>query len=249
MVHPFDGLFYVLCGRVRVWLDGREYEGRTGDLFFMLHGQVIRAQREGKGRVSTLSTGFRVDVAGAMNLLGWRVVPDMVRLEGEERRRFVKMFWGLIKSVDGEGGLEAVSRLMFLLHAGLRHAGPERMPGDKSVMRKAAHDRGSLVLGMIEKGLGGAITVEEMAGWANLSRGHFSRWFAGRMGKTPMRYVKERRMALAKVLLSEGVSVEEVSRRVGYRDGVAFARVYREETGKGLREFVAGMRSKGVKRG
>jgi AraC-like DNA-binding protein len=242
-------MFYVLCGRVRVWVDGREYEGKAGDLFFMLNGQVIRAQREGKGRVSTLSTGFRVDVGGAMSLLAWRVVPDKLRLEGQERRRFVRMFWELIRSVDGEGGLEAVSRLMFLLHEGLGHAGPERMPGDKSQMRMAAHDRGSLVLGMIERGLGGAITVTEMAGWANLSRGHFSRWFAGRMGKTPMRYVKERRVARAKALLSEGVGVEEVSRRVGYRDAAELARAYREETGEGLRDSVGAKRGRGVGRG
>jgi AraC family transcriptional regulator len=243
--HPFDGLFYVACGKVRVWMDGREHEGRAGDLFFMLRGQKIRAVREGKGRVSTLSTGFRVDVAGGMSLLTWRADRDKVTLVGQERKRFVGLFWKLIDATTGGSevtDLEAFSRLLFLLHEALEYTGLSRLEGNQEVMEKAAGDRVSLVLGMIEGALAGEVTLNEMARWANLSRGHFSKWFLLRMGVSPMRYVRMRRVERAKAMLAQGTpTVEEVARRVGYEDAAHFARVFRGETGQAPRAYALGL--------
>lgn len=235
VVHPFDGLFYVVSGKARIWVDGREHQAGPGDLFYMLRGQRIQGSVKAGQRIRTLSTGFRVDVAGAMSLLAWRAVPDKVRLASQDGHRLVGLFRALIKAVNGgrgEADLEALSRLLFLLHESLLHAGPEQMPSDKGGMERAANDRGSLVLGMIEREMSGEITLEKMARWASLSVGQFSRWFSGRMGVTPMRYVRQRRIERAKVLLGEGqLTVAEAAKRVGFEDTQTFLRAFKKATG------------------
>ncbi|MBS0565290.1 MAG: AraC family transcriptional regulator [Proteobacteria bacterium] len=79
---------------------------------------------------------------------------------------------------------------------------------------------------------GRAWSVADLAREAGLSRTGFAMRFAAAMDMTPMAYLTQWRMQIARHALRHGRSaVAEVAERVGYGSEAAFARVFRKEAG------------------
>ena len=72
-------------------------------------------------------------------------------------------------------------------------------------------------------------TVAGIAKVAGMSRTSFAIRFRERVGLTPMRYVTEWRMRVARMLLRDpSIGIAEISERVGYGSQAAFAKAFRE---------------------
>lgn len=81
-------------------------------------------------------------------------------------------------------------------------------------------------------------TVEGLAGAASTSRAAFARRFTETVGMTPMHYLLEWRLALAKDLLRSGtLSTAQIAARVGYRSAPAFTTAFARATGCSPTEF------------
>lgn len=75
--------------------------------------------------------------------------------------------------------------------------------------------------------------VEELARTAGMSRSSFAERFAELVGQSPIRYVTEWRMQIARRLLAgERMSVAEVAGQVGYESEYAFNRAFKREVGE-----------------
>ena len=75
-------------------------------------------------------------------------------------------------------------------------------------------------------------TVDELAREVALSRSVLAQRFTDLLGETPMRYLANWRMQLAKQMLREGTcSMQEVASRVGYDSEAAFNRAFKRATG------------------
>jgi AraC-like DNA-binding protein len=75
-------------------------------------------------------------------------------------------------------------------------------------------------------------TVEELSHAVGLSRATFTRRFSAAMGKTPMRYLINWRLACGARLLRETTSpLELIARQTGYSTEFAFAAAFRREYG------------------
>lgn len=86
-------------------------------------------------------------------------------------------------------------------------------------------------------------TVEELSRAAGLSRTIFAARFHDLMGITPLRYLTQWRMQLARRLLTETMApIVEVAERSGYRSEAAFSRIFR----KHFNEPPAGYRRKRI---
>ena len=84
-----------------------------------------------------------------------------------------------------------------------------------------------------------AWSVEELAKEAGLSRSAFSTRFGQRVGSSPMRYLINWRMALAKSMLKRGASsLEVVAAEIGYQSASAFSTSFRREIGVSPSQFV-----------
>lgn len=84
----------------------------------------------------------------------------------------------------------------------------------------------------VEDHLEGTITLAELAGAAGLSAFHFLRAFKQSTGVTPGKYVLERRMERARLLLrDDNASVAEVGLRVGFEHACHFTRAFRRSVG------------------
>lgn len=74
-------------------------------------------------------------------------------------------------------------------------------------------------------------TVERLAGVGAMSRSVFAERFRTAIGRSPADYVTEVRIDAAKRMLSEGRSVSETSRELGYASDEGFSRAFRRRTG------------------
>jgi AraC-like DNA-binding protein len=84
----------------------------------------------------------------------------------------------------------------------------------------------------MHEGAGKPWTVDELARLSNMSRAAFARTFQETLGQTPMRYLPEWRMTVARDLLrTQDVSLTEVAERVDYSSLYAFATAFRRNHG------------------
>ena len=82
------------------------------------------------------------------------------------------------------------------------------------------------------------LSLDEMAGIANMSKYHFAKSFRQVMGIAPHQYVVKLRVEKARRLLAAGsLSVEEVANRVGYADAAHFSEQFRKIVGLGPNRY------------
>ncbi len=94
------------------------------------------------------------------------------------------------------------------------------------------HWRLKRVLAYIDDNIGGDITLKHLAEVACLSPHHFSELFRRSTGVSPYRFVMDRRIACAKVLLRDSMlGVLDVALAVGFSDQSHFTKVFRRTTG------------------
>jgi AraC family transcriptional regulator, alkane utilization regulator len=75
-------------------------------------------------------------------------------------------------------------------------------------------------------------TVDDLAREVAVSRSVLAQRFTELVGETPMRYLANWRMQLAKQLMREGTrNIQEVATRVGYESEAAFNRAFKRTTG------------------
>lgn len=112
-----------------------------------------------------------------------------------------------------------------------RHVAPRsgaRLP--KPVLRR--------VLEYIESGLGTALTLDELARVAGLSRPHFNRCFVGAMGMPAYRYVQQRRLELARALLARSrLSLAQVALACGFSSQAHFGQFFKMHARVTPRQF------------
>jgi AraC family transcriptional regulator len=96
----------------------------------------------------------------------------------------------------------------------------------------AAVGRLALVRTYIELNLGEAISLEDLARVAGISRFHFARQFRACTGESPMGYLLRTRVERAKTLLRDSrARVVDVSAELGFADQSHFTRTFRRLVG------------------
>jgi AraC family transcriptional regulator len=99
------------------------------------------------------------------------------------------------------------------------------------------------VVAYIEENLSQALTLDELASVACLSRFHFAGVFRLETGLAPHAFVTARRVAQAERLLSRTrLSTAEIARRVGFSDTARMTEAFRRTTGRSTREVRTGPR-------
>jgi AraC-like DNA-binding protein len=99
--------------------------------------------------------------------------------------------------------------------------------------RAASDPRLSRALHAIHGDTGKSWTVEQLAKLSNMSRATFTRVFQEVLGDTPMKYLTDWRMTVARDLLrTQDIPLPEVAERVGYSSLFAFATAFRRHHGQ-----------------
>ena len=131
------------------------------------------------------------------------------------------------------GQQTVLDRLLDLLVVlGLR-TGLARSANAPAWFRAAADERLSQALQAIHENADRPWTVEDLARVALMSRASFARVFKQTLGQTPMQYLSDWRMTLARdLLLTDGLSLAQIAERVGYSSQYAFATAFRRHHGE-----------------
>jgi AraC family transcriptional regulator len=91
----------------------------------------------------------------------------------------------------------------------------------------------SRVLDYIEANVERALTLDQLASIACLSRFHFARSFKAAMGRSPHRYVSAKRLERAKALLIRGdQSLADIALALNFSCQANFTRAFRQVTGQ-----------------
>ena len=120
---------------------------------------------------------------------------------------------------------------------GLR-AGLSRSTAPPAWFKAASDPRLAAVLQAMHAQADRPWTVDELAGLGHMSRATFARTFQQVLGQTPMKYLADWRMALARdMLLTSDATVEQIAARVGYGSGYAFATAFQRHHGRPPRRW------------
>ncbi|WP_168121211.1 helix-turn-helix domain-containing protein [Paenibacillus sp. HB172176] len=114
------------------------------------------------------------------------------------------------------------------------------LTGCEWLQNRQKNDVGNLihqVVNDVRGRLGSELTVQECAGIVHLSPSYFSSLFKKEMGMTFMQFVTAERMERAKVLLLEGLQVQDITFELGYRDRPYFSELFKKHTGLTPTEF------------
>lgn len=134
---------------------------------------------------------------------------------------------------DEPGRQTVLDRLLDVLVAlGLR-TGLANSANAPAWFRAAWDPRLSRALQAMHEDTGKPWTVDELARLSNMSRATFARVFQELLGQTPMKYLTDWRMAVARDLLrAQDVPLTDVAERVGYSSLYAFATAFRRHHGQ-----------------
>lgn len=91
---------------------------------------------------------------------------------------------------------------------------------------------------LVRERLASNLSLDDMAGAAQVSRFHFARSFKSSTGQTPYQWVLTQRIERAKVLLCQGrLSLREIAQETGFADQSHLTRHFRRATGTTPRGF------------
>ncbi|TLS48773.1 response regulator [Paenibacillus antri] len=217
----------------------------SGLLRFEELGELITSPEGLTEREEAMILSMRAgNIAGVMEqvdrFLAWlqseKVGPDVA-----EREMVKLLYFAMEASKEGEA---AEGGEPFLPHVEIREAltrgrvhewfreRMERIAASSSERREttkhAAVDR---AMSFIDRNLSRDLSLEEVAGHVGMNASYFSVLFKEVMGETYIKYVTRSRMELAKRMLGQGLKVNEVSERVGYRAYRHFSEVFKRYAG------------------
>lgn len=192
--------------------------------------EVRHGSPDGPADVRLLGGYFLFDSPDAALLLS--LLPGMIRIRGMPRLTTLVRLVAEEASGQGAGRDLILAHLVeFLLIEALRATrGQETPPG---LLHGLADTRVAEALRRIHGEPERPWTVAELARSAGMSRTTFFERFTRTVGLRPMEYLLAWRMAVAKSLLAgEGISLDEVARRVGYGSASTFSTAFSRHIGQ-----------------
>lgn len=104
---------------------------------------------------------------------------------------------------------------------------------EKTYKELASGNRLAHVVAYIKSNIREQLTLEDLASKACMSKAHFVRTFKQELGQTPMEYVLNERLRLARNLLQMGgLQIQEVAMMSGFNNISYFIRAFKKEFGR-----------------
>ena len=149
---------------------------------------------------------------------------------------FNALVQGILHS-SGEPGLAFEEQLTSLLVYHFRqHERIDRIIDRLAPLRKATrvelYKRLSRAMDVIRSGFCGAVSLDQLALEACLSKYHFLRLFREAYGMSPYQYVIRLRLEKARALLTgTAISIGDLAERLGFENSQSFSRLFHQRTG------------------
>lgn len=238
--HRNHEILLVMAGRVRYWIDGRDYTAGPGDLYFILPDQRHREESVDR-RLRFFYLKFALwNAAGPRGRLVSAAPPGGQRLR-DRQGRFAAMFAEIFREVTRQrpGSFEIVNSLILQMVWRLRRALGVDLPAPRAKPVPPRHREAiRTVRHYLSGNLARQVSLEELGKCCGMAPDYLWHVFKDAEGTTPLQYAQELRMAEAARRLREtDETVYQIADGVGYRDAGYFARQFKARTGFTPRAF------------
>ena len=233
-------LVLIKKGRMHCSVDGTDFLGSDGDLYFVqpgqLHCEEIRSEH-----LDIFTLRFDLfDAAGSSRRFlsdrqsGPQRLGDAEAWSGHLFEQILHLIWsdkpGTESTIE-ELILEIIRRIRRRWRIGRQTARAETAPGKKAVLARRAAN-------YVEQNLQRPLSVSEVAEHCCVSPCHLTHVFKAELGVSPVRYMQQMRVDRAKRLLAdESIFVYEVAHKIGLDDPFYFSRMFKKVSGLSPEEF------------
>ncbi len=237
--HDFYEVYFFLSGNVQYNIESRSYLLTPGDVLLIspmeLHQPMFGSEHREYERIvlwidkqylesftlsgQNLTACFDTTLPGHTNLL---------RPEGVSRQYLTFLLENLMVEVESEdpysdmAALSLLAQVLVALNRLVRQsAGEENKSGQDTTVYS--------VLGYINEHYSENLTLDDLANRFFISKYHLSREFQRLVGTSVHRYIIQKRLVMAKQMLSEGKPSSEVYQQCGFGDYSNFYRAFKAE--------------------
>ena len=246
--HDFYEVYFFLSGNVQYNIESRSYLLTPGDVLLIspmeLHQPMFGSEHREYERIvlwidkrflegfniqgQDLTACFDTTVPGHTNLL---------RPEGVARQYLTFLLENLMAEVASEDPYSEMAALSLLAQVlvslnrlAKQSAGEENKSGPDATVYS--------VLGYINEHYSDNLTLDDLANKFFISKYHLSREFQRLAGTSVHRYMVQKRLVMAKQMLSEGKPSSEVYQQCGFGDYSNFYRAFKSEYQISPKEYV-----------
>ncbi|MEP3045932.1 MAG: AraC family transcriptional regulator [Roseibium sp.] len=180
----------------------------------------------------TLLVAAHITISGVGKQL-FTALPDQISVPLAEEPYLAAIVTPLIEEVSTPrcGGQAAFQRLCEVVVIRLLRHAMERGNANTGMLRGLAHPRISVALVAIHEAPSEIWTLEKLAETAGMSRTQFAVTFKEQVGTTPMGYLANWRLDIARSELEAGQQVKSVANLCGFSSPAAFSRAFSRRFG------------------
>ena len=256
MIYDFE-LVYIMEGKTNVKIEGQEYLGLPGDLFFFrpYKRHSMQALESTSLRQPHIHFDFyyqedseqvcvpvwplseygedikylRSDITAP----GFLNIPDRIRLQNPEQ--FETLLFKIISQEENASDSSILLKkayllelLVFILSESIWNNEKLIKPGPSTFHIERLEVSRSYITENLKRNL----TLDEISVVAGFSKNYFVRLFKEQYGLSPIQFHNNMRIEQAKqLLLFSDLSITEISSEIGFNDIHSFSRTFKQETG------------------
>lgn len=224
--------YFITEGACTITVEGTEYVGKAGDLFLIPEGTLHTYYNHKEACFSKYWVHFDLLPNGAF--FERLALPHCINVPPKGRiARLFRRYNALRTHRDLADRIAVKAILLEILGEFIAAACPDGVTLDTP-----EGDPIGDVLRYIGDHPAEPLTAGELAARCYLHPNHFSRLFKARTGQTPARYVRYRKMELAKSYLEKSdLPIKEIMERIGETDPFAFSKRFKSYSSYSPRDY------------
>lgn len=230
--HEFCKLLLLVSGRGGYWIEGQRYSLQPGDIVLVGSGCIHRPDFESGNPYERIIIYISPDYLRRLSTGDCDLLECFSGRQGHVLRsarssRFLNLAAELQQELSGDGYGRAVLSTGILLRL-LVEITRDLRQGDSMSPRpvQIQNDRVLNIMHYIDAHLTEELSVDQLSAVFYWSKYHMMRCFQRETGSSIHAYITQRRLMLARELISQGLSATESCFRAGFGSYSAFTRTY-----------------------
>lgn len=248
-IHDCYEIYYSISGGKQFLIDNKTYNISPGDVFFINQYEshhLTQIDRDEHERiVISIHPDFLKELSTKNTPMDYcfnyreKDFSHRISLDKEEQQRFMYYIHKLT-SISGyaEDVMERAVFAEFMVNLNKTFNSKLQGVKDDSVAVDYQYDEQvKKILDYINQNIANPITIDQLANQFFLSKSYICRIFKQVTGTTINKYLTARRISIAKSLLSEGMFVNEVYEKCGFRDYSNFLKAFTKAVGVSPKKY------------
>ena len=256
--HDFYEIYLFLAGDVNYSVESREYQLSPGDVLLIspmeLHQPTFGKENRNYERyVLWIEKAYLDQLALAGTDLAACFDPgrpwhsNLVQPDSTTRQMLTYLFEQLQKEAESEEfGSDLYAQTFMVQILLLLNRFVSRSPKQME-LRDKSDSVVMNVLGYINDHFSEELSLDLLANRFFISKYHLSREFNRLVGTSVYRYIIQKRLAVAKLLMSQGMPSTTVYQQCGFGDYSNFYRAFKAEYQISPKEFIAGLKEDAIR--